>query len=92
MIDTDKPTYQSVNRVLFNEDNPLHDMFSTEELWLDNQVKDGLIAIVSNYPHPEITSSQAKQLKGHLEPHVDSMPIYLPDGLIDWYIDEEVIE
>jgi hypothetical protein len=82
-------TYQSVSEVLFNEGNPLLDMFNTEELWLDNQVKDGLIAIVSNYPHPEITSSQAKQLKEYLEPYVDSMPIYLPDGLIDWYIEVE---
>ena len=88
MIDTDKPTYQSVNRVLNDEDNPLQDMFSTEQLWLDLQVRDGLIAIISNYPHPKISSSQAKELKEYLEPHVDSMPIYLPDGLIDWYIDE----
>ena len=92
MTDTDKPTYESVNRVLLSENNPLFDMFNEEQLWLDFQVKDGLIALISNYPHPEISSSQAKKLKEYLEPYVDSMPIYLPDGLIDWYIDEEVIE
>ena len=89
-MNTDKPTYQSVNRVLLNEDNPLYDMFEYEEMWLDYGVeKDGLIAIISNYPHPEVSSSQAKKLKEYLEPHVDSMSIYLPDGLIDWYIGEE---
>ena len=92
MIDTDEPTYQSVNRVLLSENNPLFDMFNEEQLWLDFQVKDGLIAIISNYPHPEISSSQAKKFKEYLEPYVASMPIYLPDGLIDWYIDEGVIE
>ena len=90
MIDTDKPTYLSVTEVLYNEENPLFEMFEYEELWLDNQVKDGLIAIISNYPHPEVTATQAKKLKEYLEPHVDSMPIYLPDGPIEAYIDEEV--
>jgi len=82
-------TYQSVNQVLLNEDNPLYDMFNEEQLWLDLQVKDGLIVIISNYPHPEISSSQARKLKQYLEPHIDSMPIYLPGGLIDHYIEGE---
>lgn len=88
-FEAEQITYQDVNYLLMKENNPLFDMFNHEELWLDNQVKDGLIAIISNYPHPEITPSQAKKLKEYLEPHVYSMPIYLPDGPIENYMAEE---
>jgi hypothetical protein len=89
-------TYKEVNEKLMKASNPLHEMFNTEELWLDTQVKDGIIAIISNWPHPEITAKQAKSFNRFLNLSLvrftggpretaHGMPVFLPDGPIEIY-------
>ena len=81
----EEPTMQSVNAVLLNERNPLYDMFNEEQMWLD-YVSDEYIAIISNWPHPDITPEMAQALNTYLTPHILNprrdapLEIHLPAG------------
>jgi len=100
----EKYTVGKITEIVLDKANPLYDRFEREELWPDEvQYTRGrldFIAFVSNWPHPEISATEAKQLKEYLErtvideaerqyPKGDRAQIYLPSGPIEAYWDED---
>jgi hypothetical protein len=103
----EKFTVGKITEIVLAEECPLQDRFDREELWCDDvnynrMSPDRLdfIAFVSNWPHPEISATEAKQLKEYLErtvideaerqyPKGKRAQIYLPSGPIEAYWDED---
>ena len=99
-------TVGEITEIVLDKANPLYDRFDREELWCDdvNYTRNSrgarlnFIAFVSNWPHPEISATEAKQLKEYLErtvideaerqyPKGERAQIHLPSGPIEAYWD-----
>lgn len=100
----EKFTVWRIQEIVLSEECPLQDRFSREELWCDDVDYTGgrlnFIAFVSNWPHPDISATEAKQLKEYLErtvideaerqyPKGERAQIYLPSGPIEVYWAEQ---
>lgn len=100
----EKFTVWRIQEIVLAEECPLQDRFSREELWCDDvdytRGRLNFIAFVSNWPHPDISATEAKQLKEYLErtvideaerqyPKGDRAQIYLPSGPIEAYWPDE---
>lgn len=103
-------TVRRIQQIVLAEECPLQDRFSREELWCDDVdytrwapgqgARLNFIAFVSNWPHPDISATEAKQLKEYLErtvideaerqyPKGARAQIYLPSGPIEAYFTDE---
>ena len=100
-------TVWRIQQIVLAEECPLQDRFNREELWCDDVHYSrsaigrlDFIAFISNWPHPEISATEAKQLKEYLErtvideaerqyPKGARAKIYLPSGPIEAYWTDE---